>query len=60
MNDFEKELVNDTVPKEPDKVAIEDQKDTPNIEVSFGKGTSKKVLLCTQGVTLKNLYEMSK
>jgi hypothetical protein len=57
---FEKGLINDKVPESSLDIN-EDMDDDAGIgEVTFGRGATRKVLLCTKGVTLKNLVDMSK
>tara|TARA_B100000131_G_scaffold221323_1_gene212907 strand:+ start:85298 stop:85492 length:195 start_codon:yes stop_codon:yes gene_type:complete len=60
IDDFEKELVNDTVSEDQADEAIAKDEPIPNVEISFGKGASRKNLLCSRGFTLKSIYDMSK
>jgi len=57
---FEKELIGDKVPESSLDIQDDLGNDAEIGEVTFGRGATKKVLLCTQGVTLKKLVDMSK
>ena len=57
---FEKELIGDKVTKSILDTQGEMVDDADIGEVTFGRGATKKTLLCTSGVSLKKLVEMSK